>query len=144
MLSRRNSTIPPVKVVEKLNVFGGNKAGLALIETLVALAILGIIAAAFLGGLATASKATFIADEGTTAQSLAQSQMEYAKTLDYVYSATEYPPAPIPGGEDYADYSATIDAEPLHDPDQGLQKITVTIEHQGKQVITLESYKVDQ
>jgi len=109
-------------------------------------AILGLIAVAFLSGLSTAAKATFIADEQATAESLARSQMEYVKTLDYESGATEYSPAPIPEwleDEDYSGYSVTIDAEPLHDTDQGIQKITVTIEHLDKQLIILDGYKVD-
>ena len=110
---------------------------------MVALAILGTIAVTFLSGLATSSKASFIADEQATAESLARSQMEWAKNADYVYGANQYSPAPIHSGKDYIDYSVTIAAEPLHDPDDGIQRITVTVEHSGEGVITLEGYKVD-
>ena len=34
-------------------------------------------------------------------------------------------------------------AEPLRAPDDGIQKITVTIKHSDKVVIRLEGYKVD-
>ena len=60
-----------------------NQKGVSLIEALIALAILGVIAIAFLGGLMTSLKAVSIADERSTAQSLAQSQMEYVKSLNY-------------------------------------------------------------
>jgi type II secretory pathway pseudopilin PulG len=130
------------RAAKKPGIFGGKESGVGLLETLVALALLGIIAASFLGGLATASKAAFTADERATAESLARSQVEYVKGLDYVYDAMEYSPAPIPGGEDYSNYSVTISAEPLHSPDEGIQKITVTIKHHDKEVFTLESYKV--
>ncbi len=126
-----------------LSVFTRSESGGTFIETLVALAILGAIAVAFLSGLATTSKATIIADEQATAESLAQGQMEWVRNADYVYSTTEYSPALIPGGSDYANYSATIAAEPLHDPDDGIQKITITIKHLDKEVITLKGYKVD-
>ena len=124
-------------------IFGGNEVGVALIETLVALAILGIVAAVFLSGLATTAKANFIVDEQATAKSLARSQMEYVKSASYVYEATQYTAAPVPSAEDYADYSVSINAEPLNNPDDGIQKITVTVKHHDKEVITLESYKVD-
>ena len=107
--------------------FKSGESGMAFIETLVALALLGIISVTFLSGMATTSKATGIADEQTTAESLARSQMEWAKKVAYVYEATGYSPAPIPGSEDYINYSANITAEPLNDPDEGIQKITVTI-----------------
>ncbi|GAI30919.1 unnamed protein product, partial [marine sediment metagenome] len=48
-----------------------------------------------------------------------------------------------PGGKDYINYSAIITAEPLHDPDDGIQKITVTVKRSDKEVIKLEGYKVD-
>ncbi len=115
-----------------------NEKGFSLIEVIIALALLGIIAVAVLGGLATASNTLAIADERTTAESLARSQMEYAKNQTYAASYT----APIP--QDYVDagYSATIVVNPVTGKG-GLQKITITIEHQGRQVITLEGYKAN-
>ena len=120
-----------------------SESGMAFIETVVALALLGIISVTFLSGLATTSKASIIADEQTTGESLALSQMEWAKKVDYVYDAAEYSPAPIPGGKDYINYSATIAAESLHNPDEGVQKITVTVKRADKEVSQLEGYKVD-
>lgn len=140
MLKLRNNPGRLFGVAKKL---GGKETGVSLVETLIALAILGVIAVAFLSGLATAAKATGIADEQATAESLARSQMEYVKTIDYVYDTTQYSPAPIPSDKDYSDYSGMIDAQPLNDTDDGIQKITVTIEHHDKQVFTLEGYKVN-
>lgn len=60
-----------------------NERGMTLIEVLIALAILGLVAVAFLSGLTTASRALLIADERTTAESLARSQMEYVKSQGY-------------------------------------------------------------
>ena len=132
-----------MRLSRMLRIFTCRESGVTLIETVVALAILGVIAVAFLNGLTTASKSAFIADEQSTAESLAQSQMEWAKSVSYVFGATQYSPAPISSGKDYTNYSATIDAEPLHDPDDGIQKITVTIKRSDKGVIKLEGYKVD-
>ena len=78
-----------LRVVRMPSMFACRESGITLIETVVALAILGAIAVIFLSGLATASKAAFIADEQATAESLAQSQMEWIKNASYVYSATE-------------------------------------------------------
>jgi len=144
----------------------GNSKGVGLIEVIIALAILGIVAVAFLGGLSTSLKAVFISDERSTAQSLAQSQMEYVKNQDYQTASS--------GGEvtylkiDLSEYphyfiksidrnGTTVDAitgvpwDPEKNPpgppadgeDHGLQKITVTIKHQDKEVFTLEDYKVN-
>ena len=104
---------------------------------------MGIIGVTFLSGLATISKATIIADEQATAVSLAESQMEWVKQVDYVYEAVEYVTVPIPDGEDYIGYSVTIVAESLHNPDDGIQKVIVAVQHADKEVLELISYKVD-
>ena len=132
-----------MRLLRILGKFTGGESGVTFIETVVALAILGVIAVAFLNGLTTTSKSAFIADEQTTAESLAQSQIEWVKNASYSYNATTYSPAPIPSGKDYLNYSALITAEPLRDPDDGIQKITVTVKRSDKGVIKLEGYKVD-
>lgn len=116
----------------------GSSSGVTLIEVLVALVIFGIIAIAFAGGLGTASKAVFTADVRTNAESLARTQMEYVKSLPYD-SAGNYT-AEIPPEYEDAGYSATIDVKELA---EGLQEITVSVNHEGEHVITLEGYKVD-
>jgi type II secretory pathway pseudopilin PulG len=126
-----------------LRIFTRRESGITLIETVVALAILGTIGVIFLSGLTTTSKAAFIFDEQATAESLARSQMEWAQNADYVYDATQYSPTPIPSGKDYINYSATITAESLNNPDDGIQKITVTVKRFNETVIKLQSYKVD-
>lgn len=114
-----------------------NEKGFTLIGVVIAVAILGVIAAGFLGGLAGASRALFTADERTTANNLAESQMEDVKNRPYALS---YTAAPIPSEYDGAGYSATIDVVSLEDGN--IQKIIVTIEHHGREVMILEDYKV--
>ena len=142
-----------------------NEKGFSLIEVMIAIALLGIIGVAILGGLATASKAMFVADERATAESLARSQMEYVKNqsystinVDWDYTVTDSgrssSDAPdwwldvSPGGNppllssDYAGYSVETSTDE-DDDNPGLQKITITIEHHDEEVITLDGYKVD-
>ena len=132
-----------MRLFRKLFRFSSGESGVTFIETLVALAILGMIGVTFLNGLTTASKSVLIADRQTTATSLAQSQMEWVKSVSYSYDATEYSPAPIPDGKDYTGYSAAISAQPLNTPDNGIQKMTVRIYHSGEPILILEGYKVD-
>jgi prepilin-type N-terminal cleavage/methylation domain-containing protein len=124
--------------------------GMTLIEVVIAMAILAIIAAAFLSALSGASKAVFVADERTVAESLARSQMEYIRNSSVSYNGTYtdpenmYQPAPIPPE---SGYSATIYVSPLPGNPPGIQKIAVTIYHLGKPILTsdnstLEDYKL--
>lgn len=127
----------------KIKKVGGRESGITLIESLVALAILATIAVVFLGGVIGTTKAAAITDEQTTAESLAQSQMEWVQNATYVTDATAYSPAALPVSGDYDNYSVNITAAALHSPDDGIQKITVKIRHSGKEVLQLEGYKVN-
>ena len=125
-----------------LNRFAGGELGATLTETVVALAILSIVAVTFLSGLATTSTATIITNEQATAESLARSQMEYVKNCTYQYLATEYPVDPslnIPVGWSVPPPVVEL----VHATDDGLQRVTVTAEHNGEVVISVEVYKVD-
>lgn len=144
-----------------------NEKGFSLLEVMVAIALIGIIAVAFLGGLSTASKAVFIADERATAESLARSQMEYVKEQDYGDAPWSYElPPNTPSNppswwathaptfpEGYDGYTVNVSATPLLDNKgvilKDIQKITITVYHNNKPIITstsgnytLEDYKV--
>jgi prepilin-type N-terminal cleavage/methylation domain-containing protein len=140
--------------------FQGSSRGFTLIEVVIAIALIGIIAVAVLSALSTASISLIIADKRATAESLARSQLEFVKNQDYIdYSES--------GHEDYdvicdvvecpEDYTVEVVAEPI-DPDtyqpypyiegegrfqqdDGIQKITVIVSYDGKEVITMEGYK---
>jgi len=115
----------------------GSSGGFTLIEVLIAMALIGIIAIAFLSALSTASMALITADERATAESLARSQMEYVKNQPYIdYSESghdDYDPITPP--EDY-EIELLVDTV-----ETGLQRITVIIKHDDEEVITLEGYK---
>ena len=132
-----------MRIFHMLKIFTSRESGTTLIETVVALAVLGTIGVTFLSGLATTSKAAFVSDEQATAESLAQSQMEWVKNASYSYNATGYTSAPIPTVKDYLNYSATIVASPLRNPDDGIQRITVTVKRSSETTTKLEGYKVD-
>ena len=129
------------------SVLGSNSRGLGLVEVIVALAILGLISAAFLNGLSTSLNAVVISDEGSTALALAQGQMEYVKNQDY--DDINNPPHYSENASlTPADYTVEISASRL-DPesdgtgdDDGLQQITIIIRRQGSEIFTLVDYLV--
>jgi type II secretory pathway pseudopilin PulG len=110
--------------------------GSSLIETIVAMGLLGIIGVAFLSAVATGSSSRLIADEHASARILAESQMENLKKQTYAFS---YDPISIP--EDYPGYSAIVDIDNIRNGN--IQKISVTIVHHNKNITELESYKVN-
>ncbi len=111
-----------------------SETGASLIETMVALALLGLIGVAFLSGLATTSNARAIADNHATARILAESQLEHIKKQNYASSYNTTIPA------EYVGYTTQIDVENLRNGN--IQMITITVSHHNKDITTLQSYKV--
>lgn len=116
--------------------------GATLMETLVALVLVGVIAVAFLSALTTAARSSYDVDERAMAESLARSQMEYVKSTVYVSGATQYPVSPnLTAPLGWTIPSTT--AEPLASPDAGIQRVTVMVQRHGDTVLTVQSYKVN-
>lgn len=121
-----------------MQIFDGNERGVTLAETLVALAIFGIVAVVFLSGLTISSKAVMVNQERVAAESLAKSQMEYVRAQDY---AASYSEIAIPADLAAQGYGVGIGVEDVHVDE--LQKITVTIDRGGDILFTLVGYKVN-
>jgi prepilin-type N-terminal cleavage/methylation domain-containing protein len=125
--------------------------GFNLMEVALAMALLGIVAVAYLGAMATGSRAIFIADERATAESVARTQMEYVRQQNYDANLDHDPPQydiipDIPDG-----FEINVSAERLDykgdgtDNDDGIQSITVVVGHivdgETKEIFTLEGYR---
>lgn len=108
--------------------------GFSLIEVLVALALLGIISASFLGATMTTTKSRVIADERATAKILAEGIIDDIKKANY---SSEYD-VTIPS--EFAGYEAALTVGNMS---TGIQKLTVTVSHRSREVLTLENYKVN-
>ena len=136
-----------MKMSQKL--FLNSEQGMTLIETLMGLLIISIVAVAFLMSMSTASKAVIISQERVTAENLAKSQMEYIRSQ--TYDADNNPPyyAELPTEDIPANYDITVLTERM-DPeedgaldDDGLQKLTVIVNHDGLERFRLEGYRMD-
>jgi len=69
--------------IQKLEI-GKDQSGFTLIETLIGTTLLVIVGAAVLAGVFTAFKASATSDKLSTALALAESQLEYIQTQEYI------------------------------------------------------------
>jgi prepilin-type N-terminal cleavage/methylation domain-containing protein len=128
-----------------------SQKGQGLIEVLLAIAILGVVAVSFLTALATASKAIIVADERTTAESLARSEMEYIKNSPYddTNNPPQYsldPDITIPDSYTPKPVIMAVRLDPEGNGtgnDDGIQQITVEVYHQGNLILSTTDYKVN-
>jgi prepilin-type N-terminal cleavage/methylation domain-containing protein len=111
--------------------------GFTLVESLVAIAILGVSAATFISSLSSGSLAVRTLDEQVTTQQLLQTQMEVIKAAAYDSTGTSYNKISIPN-----DYTLNIAVTQINSGSH-IQKITLCVNHAGSPIGTLENYKVD-
>lgn len=128
------------------------QAGLTLMETLVAMAIFGLIAPAFLLAVSTSTRATQISDEHIQAEALARSQLETIEASSYLDCN------PTPCYQVMTDlptqYSVSLVVQTLDTPTcttdgncNTLQELTVTITRPtgdggNRPVLAMSAYKV--
>jgi len=128
--------------------FKRDETGMTIAEVLIALAIFAVVGVTFVSALGTNFKVLLIADQRTTAESLAKTQMEainnspYDSTPPYSYSKI----SGIPAGYDINISVALVNPETgaVSATDLGVQKVTVTVtcqQHSPLEVLVLESYK---
>jgi len=131
------------------------QAGISLVETIVAVAILGAIGVTFIAAMSTAYKGVGILDEQQQAEALARSQLEDIKDSPYQDSGVYPVTVDLP-----TQYSMTItvtpptqigtldDNTPLEEllgvPVTTIQEITVSVYHGDKPVLSVACYKVKQ
>jgi Tfp pilus assembly protein PilV len=116
------------------------QAGVGLVETLIAVAILGVTLVALLAAISTGSRGVAITEERVTAENLARSQLEYAKSKTYFTAPASYATVTPPAG-----YTVSAEATSILEAgaDSSIQKITVTVTRDGVTLLTVEDYKVD-
>lgn len=112
--------------------------GITLVESLVAIAILGggiltLVLAMSSGALAVREN-----DRQSIAQGLARTQLEYIKSYAYNPSATTYPAVSAPDG-----YAIAVAVAAVPGTNSNIQKITANVIRDGAVVITAEDYKVN-
>ena len=149
-------------LLKPITVTARGQQGVTLLETLTALALLGIFGVVFLTAISTSSITMANTEKMVNINNLARAQMEYTKNCDYITydygalpgnPADDVPPdyttldelgpsAPyaisVPSG-----YAIDVAAVALHEPDDGIQEITVTISRYGENLLVVKGYKVN-
>ena len=116
----------------------------SLLETLVALALLGIVGVAFLVAVNTATITMATTEKKVDINNLARTQLEYIK--DCAYDPLPYQTLDqLDPSDPYAivmpdDYSINATATQL---EVGIREVTVTIFRDGEELLVLKGYKVD-
>jgi prepilin-type N-terminal cleavage/methylation domain-containing protein len=131
-----------------------SEKGFSLIETIIALALTGIIVVAFLGGLSTSFKGIQVSQERVAAESLAKSQLEYIGVQDQIpvidYDpedpAKRYQLITIPAdlaGQGYTIEIGSPQAVVVAGGGWGaLQSITVVVKRNSEAKLTISEYKI--
>jgi type II secretory pathway pseudopilin PulG len=122
----------------QLRIPAQGQKGLGLVETLVAVAILGTSVVAFVVALSAGSIAAGEQEKETIAQSLAQTQVEYTKNYPFNPGASTYPTIAKPAG-----YTISVGVSSVPGTDVNIQKITVTILRDSVNLLMVSDYKVN-
>lgn len=118
--------------------------GVGLVEVLIALALVSGVAVMAMSAISTGTRSVGTYDRLATAQNIAQAQLEYTKSAAFEPLPASYDTISTPP----ANYSVTVEAFAVYSnggvtPRDEMQKIVVTVYHQGSVVITKQGYKVD-
>jgi type II secretory pathway pseudopilin PulG len=111
--------------------------GTSLLETLLAVAILGTIGSVFISALFSGYRTSGNLDEDATIERLARNQLEAIKNASYDITAPyEYPIVEHP-----AHYPVSVDVESVWDNTR--QDITITVSYEGKTLISVDTFRVE-
>lgn len=112
--------------------------GFGLVESLLAVAILGSAVYMFIGGMYTGTVSIGRLEQKNTAENLARTQFEYTKSAGY-----RIPPHTYQSIDSVPEnYAVTSEAYVVPGKDTTIEKIVVTVYRDGTSVYVLEGYKV--
>ena len=116
----------------------GNESGISLVESLVAIAILGGGVLTMILAMSGGALAVNENDQEVVAQSLARTELEYIKNYTYDSGATTYPAVSAPDG-----YGISVGVSAVPGGNANIQKVTANITRNGEVIMTVVDYKVN-
>jgi hypothetical protein len=137
--------------------FRSKEGGATFVEVLIAIVLLGFIAAGVAPALGYNVRASYEVKESTTAECLTRNQVEYLKSCLYIagnetHPYPSYTVVPVPDGT----YQVSVAAQPIrivpdtlaHVPlapgeDEGIQEIAIEVRHVDRVVLATRLYKTD-
>ena len=129
---------------QEMNIFKRNKKGVALLEVLIAGVILAVVLVGFLQGLNVTLLGTDRNSKINSALHVAQSQMEYTKSLTFNQSGYSNDRIDVPKG-----YIIDVHCIDTYENVTGKQLITVTVSYNNTNLasqdyrVVLKDYKID-
>ncbi|UCD08323.1 MAG: hypothetical protein JSU79_08175 [Dehalococcoidales bacterium] len=127
------------QLVKRYSLNVRKQAGFGLVESLLAVAIMGSTVFMLLGGLSTGAISVGILQEDIIAENLGRTQLEYTKSLPFTIAPFSYESVEeVPDG-----YSITAEAIPVTSRNDNIQRLVITIYHGDKFVYILEGFKVN-
>ncbi len=140
----------PVRWIRKFVGSAQDESGFGLVESLVAVALLGTAVITLISTLSTGSLAVSATRDGVVTQALGQSQIAYTKSYPFVSGTNSYPnvgifdatynphPIAVPSG-----FSIMVTATPTQDNSSSIQRIKAIVSKNGVPILTLEDFKVN-
>jgi len=147
-----------------LNKSADRQQGVSLVEVLVALFILSVVGVAILSGLYVNVKSTGVTRENILAEGLAQSELEYVKSVSasnwtgitnqtnipYTIPSAQGPlwdtsHKTLPSG--YEGYTVLVtigSAGAAYGSDSNIRKVNASVSYQGSPAISIDAYVVKQ
>ena len=119
----------------KAKTWDQSERGLSLVESLIAVAILGVTAVALVVAMSTGMIAVRGMEEEVITQNLVRTQLEYVKSCPYDSS---YPAIDTP-----EDYTISVGVSSIPDTGSDIQKVTATVSREGVDILIVEDYKVN-
>lgn len=111
--------------------------GSLMVEVVAAVMVFTLVGSAVLVGLSTSHISSAQTESQAIADNLGRSQMEYVFSLPYQDPASAYPSIVTPPG-----YTVSALAEEYQANVQTVERVVVTVGHDGDTVLTLETLRV--